>query len=123
MRWCSLLDDLWLVDKADVLCHCYRPIVEKLYAIEVALGPVTGVDTLHLGINLADAFDFPVTDDLLASLKSVHREAQKRLSRRKRLQRLTKIYKKANCDYVPERDLEQMELDLQRDFGNSEIDT
>jgi hypothetical protein len=91
-RWASIMDDLMFVDKVDITAQGYTHLVDKLHAIEVALGPVTSVDTLHLAIDAAESFDFPVDDGLFSSLRKVRNEARKITARRKRLRRLEKKY-------------------------------
>ena len=87
-RWASILDDLVFVDKIDIYSSKgIGHVVDKLYAIEVSLGPVTSAADLHLAIDAAEAFDFPVDDGFFSSVKEVLDEARKRRSRRMRLQR------------------------------------
>ena len=93
LRWGSLLDDLVLVDKIDmftpsgvkVLGHA----VDKLHAMEVALGPVTGVETLHLASDLVAAFDFLADEAMrhgfFSAIGEVLCEARRRDNLRKRL--------------------------------------
>ena len=95
-------------------------MVNKLYVIEVALGPVTGTDTLHLAIDAAKAFDFPLDDGLISSFRKVRDEARKITDRRKRLQRLGKKY--GGLPVVFSRMVVRMENALHREYGFTELD-
>ena len=114
--WSSLLDDMVLVDKFDMFTSkSMVHVVDKLQEIEVALGPVTSAANLDRAVFLAEVFSFPVDDELLSSLKKVHKEAQKRIARRQRLRRLERKY--GGLKFVYSKQVARMEADLLREYG------